>query len=92
MDWSKGLGYFYPPVGLIARVLRCAEDCRARCILLVPYRPRCSFIVLVERKVCERKLKEKKRILPFLVCLADIQFETFIERQMFDFVVYFIDF
>ena len=36
VDWGKGFGYFHPAVGCVVRVVRYAEWCRARGILLVP--------------------------------------------------------
>jgi hypothetical protein len=35
-DWSKGFGYFHPPVGLVPRVLDKAREDEAQGILVVP--------------------------------------------------------
>ena len=50
-----GVGYFHLLVGIVTKVLKYTETCRAKGILVVPDSPGSIFGVLVERMTLEKK-------------------------------------
>ena len=90
-DWSRGLGYFHPPVGLVPRVLRKAEEDGAEGILVVP----CwegSMMLTAVRQHSERRVRLLERFRPFLECPSWFQNKTFSGWPKFDMLVYRMDF
>ena len=61
--WNRGFGYFHPPVGLIMKVVRRAENTGARGVLVTPDWPGSVFLLKVEEKVQERDCVVEEEVL-----------------------------
>ena len=64
LDWSRGFGYFHPPVSEVFRVIEKAKAEKAKGILLVPDWPGSVVVAVVEaqedktlRWVCTRRMR-----------------------------------
>ena len=84
-DWSRGFGYFHPPVALVPRVLDKAREDRARGILLVPDWSG-SMMAAEVRQL--RQLKLVGRLRPVFECPSWIENLTFRGVPKFNMLVY----
>ena len=84
-DWSRGFGYFHPPVGLVPRVLDKAREDRAQGILVVPDWP--GSMMLREIRHCEQ-LELVGRWRPVFECPAWFENSTFRGVPKFDMLVF----
>ena len=84
-DWSKGFGYFHPPVGLVPKVLDKAREDEAQGILVVPDWP--GSMVAREVKCCEQ-LELVGRWRPLFECPAWFENLTFRGVPKFDVLAY----
>ena len=83
-DWSKGFGFFPPPVGLVPRVLQKAREDRAQGVLLVPDWPG-SMMMLEVRQT--RQLVQEGAMRPWLECPSWFENSTFCGVPKFDMLV-----
>ena len=74
------------------RVLRYAEACRARGVLVVPDWPGSVFAAVLRRKEEDRKVRKVMRFRPWLECPSWLKSNTFKNFPKFDFLVYKLDF
>ena len=88
-DWSRGLGFFHPPVGLVPRVLHKAREDRARGVLLVPDWPG-SMMMLEVRQT--RQLELVCRLRPVFECPSWFENSTFRGVPKFDMMVFMMRF
>ena len=84
-DWSRGFGYFHPPVGLVPRVLDKAREDRAQGILVVPFWP--GSMMIREIRHCGQ-LELVGRWRPVFECPAWFKNSTFRGVPKFDMLVY----
>ena len=77
MCWSRGFGYFHPPVDLIGKVVRQVERTGSRGVLVTPDWPGSIYLMLVEEKVREGTMVLRRRFSPRIECPRDIISETF---------------
>ena len=84
-DWSKGFGYFHPPVGLAPKVLDKAREDEAQGILVVPDWP--GSMMAREIKYCEQ-LELVGRWRPVFECPAWFENLTFWGVPKFDILVF----
>ena len=80
-DWSRGFGYFHPPVGLVPKVLDKAREDEAQGILVVPDWP--GSMVAREIKACEQ-LELVARWRPVFECPLWFENSTFRGVPSFD--------
>ena len=81
--WDRGLGYFHPPVGLIGKVVRQAEEMGSRGMLVTPDWPGSAYMMLVEEKVREGTMVLRKKFSPRIECPREIISDTFRGRLKF---------
>ena len=84
--WNTGVGYFHPPVGLIVRVLRYAEECKSRGLLLVPDWPSSTWRPVVENHIKRGTVKIVDRFRPRLIAPNYIRNNMFRGVSKFDFL------
>ena len=80
-DWSRGFGYFHPPVGLVPKVLDKAREDEAQGILEVPDWP--ESVMAREIRCCEQ-LELVARWRPFFECPSWFENLTFRGGASFD--------
>jgi hypothetical protein len=80
-DWSRGFGFFHPPVGLVPRLMDKAREDGAQGILVVPDWP--QSMMAREIRGCE-ELKLVRRWTPVFECPAWFRTSTFRGRSGFD--------
>jgi hypothetical protein len=80
-DWSRGFGYFHPPVGLVPKVLDKAREDEAQGILVVPDWP--GSVMAREIECCEQ-LELVARWKPLFECPAWFENSTFRGVPKFD--------
>ena len=86
--WSRGFGYFHPPVGLITKVVRRAEKTGARGVLVTPEWPGSVFLLKVEEKVQGGTLVLRRMFSPRMIFPREILSDTFRGRLKFFMNVY----
>ena len=91
-DWSRGFGYFHPPVGLVPRVLDKAREDRARGVLLVPDCPGSMMMLEVEQARKARELKRMGAMRPWFECPSWFENKTFCGIPKFDMLIFEIRF
>ena len=84
-DWSRGFGYFHPPVGLVPRVLDKAREDEAQGILVVPD---WSQSMMAREIRCCKEPELVGRWRPFFECPTWFQNATFRGRASFDVLTY----
>ena len=82
------MGFFHPPVGLIARVVRYAESCRARGLLVVPDWPGSVYSTLLREKEQEGRVVRVERFRPRLETPKWMKSEVFSGVPKFDFLAF----
>ena len=92
VDWSRGVGYFHPPVSQIWRVIRKAEREKAKGFLVVPDWPGSSLLAVLERRLDEGKVILKYKWRPWLVCPQEIVSNTFRGQTKFYMNIYCFNF
>ena len=93
LDWGKaGFMFLHPPVGLIVRVLRYAEACKAVGLLVVPHWPGSIFMTELRAAECEGKVMMVREFQPELISPEWIKSKTFHGQARFNFFVYCINF
>ena len=88
-DWSRGFGFFHPPVGLVPRLMDKAREDGAQGILVVPDWP--QSMMAREIRGCE-ELKMVGRWKPVFKCPAWFRTSTFRGRSGFDVLVFLMRF
>ena len=92
-DWGTwGNAFFHPPVGLLVRVLRYAERCRAKGLLVVPDWQGSAFAVKIRGLERQGKVVKVARFRPFLEAPAWLESKTFQGEPKFDFLAYLLKF
>ena len=93
LDW-RGIGYMFlhPPVGLVVRVLRYAEQCGAAGLLVVPFWPGAIFMTKLGALERAGKVVLVRRFRPDLISPVWIKSKTFHGPARFDFCVYQLNF
>ena len=84
-DWSRGFGYFHPPVGLVPRVLEKAKEDRAQGVLLLPDWPGSMMAGEVRQT---RQLELVGRLRPRFECPRWFENSTFRGVPKFDMLVF----
>ena len=84
-DWSRGFGFFHPPVALVPRLMDKAREEGAQGILVVPDWPQSA--VAREIRACE-ELELAGRWRPFFECPVWFENNTFRGRPLFDVLVF----
>ena len=93
MDWgAPEVGLFHPPVGLVVRVLRYAEACGARDLLVVPDWPGSVFGAVLREKEDEGKVVLVDRFRPWLEAPMCMTYRTFKGIPAFDFLAFRLNF
>ena len=93
VDWGKwGSAFFHPPVGLIMQVLRYAEKCEAKGLLVVPNWQGSAFAVKIRGLEKGGKLMLVDKFRPFLETPGWLESRTFKGVPKFDFLVYRLQF
>ena len=93
VDWGVwGNGFFHPPVGLVAKVLRYAECCGARGLLVVPDWPASVFMARLREKELEGRVDRVLRFRPRLEAPGWMKSGVFKGMPKFDFLVYSFNF
>ena len=91
IDWGRaGFMFLHPPVGLIVRVLRYAEACKATGLLVVPFWPGAIFMTELRALEATQKVQLVRRFRPELVSPEWIKSKTFHGPARFDFLVYLV--
>ena len=86
LQW--GNGFFHPPVGLVAKVLRYAECCGASGLLVVPDWPGSVFMARLREKELEGKVAMVLRFRPWLETPGWMRSDAFRGTPKFDFLAY----
>ena len=81
-------GSFTPPVGLVAKVLRYAECCGAKGLLVVPEWPASVFMARLREKELEGKVTMVLRFRPELEAPRWMKSDMFRGTPKFDFLAY----
>ena len=93
IDWGNvGFMFLHPPVGLIVRVLRYAEACKAAGLLVVPFWPGAIFMTELRAREVAQKVVLVKTFRPELISPEWIKSKTFHGPARFDFLVYHVNF
>ena len=93
VSWSKPqFGFFHPPVGLVVKVLRYAEMCRASGLLVVPDWQGSVFMVVLRELMARRKVWLARRFRPVLQSPPWLKSKTFSGVPKFDFLAIMMDF
>ena len=88
-DWSRGFGFFHPPVGLVPRLMDKAREDGAQGILVVPEWP--QSMMAREIRACE-ELKLVGRWKPVFECPVWFRTAAFRGRSCFDVLVFLMRF
>lgn len=93
VDWGTwGNAFFHPPVGLVAKVLRYAECCGAKGLLVVPEWPASVYMARLREKEQEGKVMLVLRFRPELEAPRWMKSAVFRGIPKFDFLAYSLDF
>ena len=91
--WGEaGMGFFHPPVGLIVRVMRYAEACRADGLLVVPDWPFSVFCTVLRETEGEGKVVRVDRFRPYLESPGWMISNTFRRVPKSDFIAFLFEF
>ena len=91
--WSKPhFGFYHPPVGLVVKVLRYAEQCQASGLLVVPDWQGSVFMVVLRDLMAKRKVWIVRRFRPVLLSPPWLTSKTFCGVPKFDFLAVIMDF
>ena len=89
VSWARPqFGFFHPPVGVVVRVLRYAEQCGASGLLVVPDWQGSLYMVVVRELVARRMIRMVEKFRPSLESPPWLKSRTFSGVPKFDFVVY----
>ena len=88
-DWGTwGYGFFHPPVGLVAKVLRYAEFCGAKGLLVLPEWPASVFMARLREKELEGKVIRVLKFKPELETPLWMKSNVFRGTPKFDFLAH----
>ena len=88
-DWGElGRVFIHPPVGLVVRVLRYAEQCRAKGLLVVPNWHSSIFMAKLVELEKRDKIRRVAKFKPFLHSAPWISSNTFQGFPWFDFLAF----
>ena len=85
-------GFFHPPVGVIVRVVRYAEQCKAGGLLVVPDWPGSVFMVVIRSLEAAGKVRQVRRFRPWLESPPWLKSRTFQGTPKFDFLAFLYNF
>lgn len=87
VSWSTPhFVFFHPPVGLIVKVLRYAEECQASGLLVIPDWPGSVYMVVLRDLMARQKVWLARRFRPVLHSAPWILSRTFSGMPKFDFL------
>ena len=93
VSWAKPhFGFFHPPVGLVVKVLRFAEQCRASGLLVVPLWQGSVFMVVLRELVARGRARIVRRFRPALQSPPWLKSKTFCGVPKFDFLAIVFEF